>query len=1069
MKKIYLMLLTIVALSCTMLETNAQVNGYTFNSSSGTYSEISGGTVLGTTSNDDEVFNNSTTGASSPVSSTGFPIGFNITYAGVSYDRFAVNTNGFIVLGTGTFSIGGTTTSVISSTSADLTKVISGFNQDLTGQTGSELSYLLTGSSPSRVMVIQWKNYKRYNGSGTMNFNFQIRLSETSNEVQIVYGTMTTATSYEAQVGLKGNGNSDYNIRTTSTNWAATTAGASNSATNTLSSTVFPASGQTFAWAPNTAAVDWCNLQWPPTATISSGNSVLVYARAWEPGVTDAPGAGANLLAWIGVYDQNTNPATWPASAWKAAAYNVDDGNNDEDSTSIGRTLGAGTYYYASRWQVNGGEFRYGGYNAGGGGFWDGTANVSGVLTINPSIANDVCSGAIAIPCGGSVSGDNTNASADALPGVTCGSTTTTTGTNRGLWYTITPANSGSLTISTCTGGTQWDTYLRAYTGSCGSFTACAGSDDDGCSESTYGLSQLTFTATAGTTYYILLGGYDNTDDFGTFTISATCPAACPGATGVSVGSITSSGASVTWSGTGTFILEYGPAGFTPGTGTTAGGGTVINPATSAQAIGSLTASTGYDVYIRQDCTGTGAGYSANSSVVSFTTLSPAPANDNCATATVINTLPYSFSQADGSGATQTAFVSACGSGMNDGVWYSLTGTGCNITVTIDPTTSWDPELGIYTGTCGAFTCVDFADDGGSGGAETITFNAAAGTVYYINIGYYSGTTDSPEGPFDITVSGCVTPPANDECGAAVPIGIAPIGGTTVNGTESLPAGTCDTDTQSPNDVWYQFTTISAGDAIITVANTTGDVVVEAFTGTCGGTLTSIGCADNSFATENLTLTGLTAGQTVYVRVYGYEEDQATFDISVSGAAMPVTIEYFRGTKQNSRNVLDWKVSCTGSPSVTMVLERSSDARHFESIYTATETATRCLQPFAQNDLQPLPGINYYRLKTIDVDGKISYSNTVALLNKDKGFEIVSIAPNPVRDAAVLNVTSAQRDIMEIVITDINGKQISKQRVSLVAGNNQVSLNLGHIAAGTYQVSGLTADGSMRTLKFVKQ
>gem|GEM_PF-4694981 len=38
-----------------------------------------------------------------------------------------------------------------------------------------------------------------------------------------------------------------------------------------------------------------------------------------------------------------------------------------------------------------------------------------------------------------------------------------------------------------------------------------------------------------------------------------------------------------------------------------------------------------------------------------------------------------------------------------------------------------------------------------------------------------------------------------------------------------------------------------------------------------------------------------------------------TFDIAVSGAAMPVAIEYFRGTKQNSRNVLDWKVSCTGS------------------------------------------------------------------------------------------------------------------------------------------------------------
>ncbi|MEI9910421.1 MAG: hypothetical protein WDO71_12590 [Bacteroidota bacterium] len=43
---------------------------------------------------------------------------------------------------------------------------------------------------------------------------------------------------------------------------------------------------------------------------------------------------------------------------------------------------------------------------------------------------------------------------------------------------------------------------------------------------------------------------------------------------------ITSNSASVNWTGTGTFILEYGPSGFIPGTGAAAGaGGTVINPA----------------------------------------------------------------------------------------------------------------------------------------------------------------------------------------------------------------------------------------------------------------------------------------------------------------------------------------------------------------------------------------------------------------------------------------------------------------------------------------------------------
>ena len=54
----------------------------------------------------------------------------------------------------------------------------------------------------------------------------------------------------------------------------------------------------------------------------------------------------------------------------------------------LGLAIGnPGTYYYASRFELNNvGAYKYGGYNATGGGFWDGTANVSGVLTIECTI-----------------------------------------------------------------------------------------------------------------------------------------------------------------------------------------------------------------------------------------------------------------------------------------------------------------------------------------------------------------------------------------------------------------------------------------------------------------------------------------------------------------------------------------------------------------------------------------------------------------------------------------------------------------------------------------------------------
>jgi hypothetical protein len=93
-------------------------------------------------------------------------------------------------------------------------------------------------------------------------------------------------------------------------------------------------------------AVDYCNLQFPFTASAP----VTVYAQVYEPGITDAPGQGVGISAWIGVSNTNTNPDTW--TNWTPATYNVDVNNNDEYQAPIGSGLSPGTYYYASRFQV---------------------------------------------------------------------------------------------------------------------------------------------------------------------------------------------------------------------------------------------------------------------------------------------------------------------------------------------------------------------------------------------------------------------------------------------------------------------------------------------------------------------------------------------------------------------------------------------------------------------------------------------------------------------------------------------------------------------------------------------
>jgi len=133
--------------------------------------------------------------------------------------------------------------------------------------------------------------------------------------------------------------------------------------------------------------VDWCNFQYPNTGSFYTENEFLVYSQVYESGVTEAAGQGADIFAWIGYSDTNSDPsgAGW---IWVTAAYHGDNGNNDEYVLDLGNTLtSGGTFYVASRFSRDSTNYTYGGYASGGGGFWDGSTNVSAMYTVTVNTA----------------------------------------------------------------------------------------------------------------------------------------------------------------------------------------------------------------------------------------------------------------------------------------------------------------------------------------------------------------------------------------------------------------------------------------------------------------------------------------------------------------------------------------------------------------------------------------------------------------------------------------------------------------------------------------------------------
>ncbi|WP_333876483.1 T9SS type A sorting domain-containing protein [Flavobacterium sp.] len=271
---------------------------------------------------------------------------------------------------------------------------------------------------------------------------------------------------------------------------------------------------------------DYYNLQWPPTITITQGGSGTVYGQVYEAGLTDvAPnivGQAPGILAWVGIspVGDNSNPDTW--TNWTPATWNAGHvSNNDEYEATIGNTLAPGTYYYATRFTLNGGPYVYGGINASNvGGTWDGTTYNSGVLTVNPAPApaNDDCNGAVALTPGNvfgdnDIVGSNLGATDSSVPDPICSSYL-----GSDVWFSVV-VPSATLTIETQSDDDSiTDTGVEVFSGTCpGGLTSIACNDDAGIGF--FSLINLT-GLNLGDTLYIRVFSYDNAET-GTFRISA--------------------------------------------------------------------------------------------------------------------------------------------------------------------------------------------------------------------------------------------------------------------------------------------------------------------------------------------------------------------------------------------------------------------------------------------------------------------------------------------------------------------------------------------------------------------
>lgn len=184
----------------------------------------------------------------------------------------------------------------------------------------------------------------------------------------------------------------------------------------------------------------------------------------------------------------------------------------------------------------------------------------------------------------------------------------------------------------------------------------------------------------------------------------------------------------------------------------------------------------------------------------------------------------------------------------------------------------------------------------------------------------------------------------------------------------------------------------------------------------------------------------------------------------------PVSVNYLTAVKQNDKHLLQWKLTCNSRPGVTVFLERSINGINYTTVFAEQVSALRCRQPFSFTDDQPAPGVNYYRLKMTDADGKITYSTVVALIHAVAGIDVQHIAPNPIpANSFDVKISAAKVLQVELAVADMRGRIIQKRTVGLIAGFNIIPVNVCKLPKGNYLLYVKASDGEMKILRFVLQ
>jgi hypothetical protein len=174
------------------------------------------------------------------------------------------------------------------------------------------------------------------------------------------------------------------------------------------------------------------------------------------------------------------------------------------------------------------------------------------------------------------------------------------------------------------------------------------------------------------------------------------------------------------------------------------------------------------------------------------------------------------------------------------------------------------------------------------------------------------------------------------------------------------------------------------------------------------------------------------------------------FALGGTNAALPIELKLFTGKVLEKSNLLQWETASESNVQ-SHSIERSKDGSTDWTVISTqpSKGESRRVHAYSAEDIRPLAK-SYYRLRTVDFDGRYQISKVISLSRELTTTNAISVFPSPTSDKVSVQFIAQKSGDVNIQVLDLTGRVVLTQQLTAVEGLNNSEVSLNSLPSGTY-------------------